>query len=115
MQIHPQATGRGLLAGVGPFIFHTQGQGQLLVGGVGALETLVVDGAMVIDTGHVVAWDAALSYTIERASPAGWLASFLSGEGLVCRFHGRGVVVVQSRNPQEYGRAIGRMLPAGGG
>ena len=43
--------------------------------------------------GHLVAWDARLQYEITKASDAGWIASWLSGEGLVCRFMGQGQVV----------------------
>ena len=41
----------------------------------------------------------------------GWIASYLSGEGLVLRMSGRGRVFLQSRNPKEYGLAVGSQLP----
>ena len=56
---------------------------------------------MVIDTGHLVAWDTRLSYSVGK-SGSGWIASWLSGEGLVCHFQGQGQVYVQSRNAAEY-------------
>ncbi len=113
--LHPFATARGFMAGAGPLMFGTRGRGTLVLSGFGAVEAVTVDGSMVIDTGHLVAWDAALQFEIERSSPAGWLASWLSGEGLVCRFRGRGTALVQSRNPDEYGRVVGRLLSSGGG
>ena len=67
-------------------------------------------GNMVIDTGHLVAWDASLTYKVGK-SGAGWIASFLSGEGLVCHFEGQGRIWMQSRNPPSYGQEVGRMLP----
>lgn len=102
--------GRGFFGGVGLFILETSGAGQVLVGGFGALDTVEVDGSMVIDTGHVVAWESSLTYSVGK-SAGGWVASFLSGEGLVCTFQGRGTVYLQSRNASEYGRAMGARLP----
>lgn len=102
---------KGLFSGAGLFTLQTTGQGQCIVGGFGAIEQIMVDGSMVIDTGHLVAWDANLQYTVGK-SGGGWIASFLSGEGLVCHFQGQGVVYIQSRNASEYGQAVGGMLPA---
>ncbi|HZO14961.1 MAG TPA: TIGR00266 family protein [Polyangiaceae bacterium] len=102
---------KGWFSGAGLFVLGTQGQGQVIVGSFGALEQLTVDGSMVIDTGHLVAWDATLQYSIGKASKSGWIASWLSGEGLVCHFQGQGTVWVQTRNPQEYGTTVGALLP----
>lgn len=113
VDVATQASGRGFFSGAGLFILGTQGQGQLVLGSFGALEPLTVDGSMVLDTGHLVAWEASLQYTIGK-SGSGWIASFLSGEGLVCHFQGQGQVYVQSRNSAEYGSTIGKMLPPAG-
>jgi uncharacterized protein (TIGR00266 family) len=101
---------KGLFSGAGLFTLQTQGQGQVLIGAFGALEQITVDGSMVIDTGHLVAWESQLQYTVGK-SGGGWIASFLSGEGLVCHFQGQGVVYLQSRNASEYGQTVGAMLP----
>jgi uncharacterized protein (TIGR00266 family) len=102
--------GRGFFGGVGLFILETSGAGQVLVGGFGALDAVE---SMVIDTGHVVAWESSLTYSVGK-SAGGWVASFLSGEGLVCTFQGRGTVYLQSRNASEYGRSMGGRLPPRG-
>jgi uncharacterized protein (AIM24 family) len=57
-----------------------------------------------------VAWDATLQYKVGK-SGAGWIASFLSGEGLVCHFTGQGRIWIQTRNPAAYGGAMGKVLP----
>lgn len=103
---------RGFFSGAGVFVLKatTQAPGQLLVGGFGGLQELVCDGNLVIDTGHLVAWDATLTYQVGK-SGSGWIASFLSGEGLVCHFRGQGRIWVQTRNPVEYGKAVGSQLP----
>jgi len=99
-------------AGEGVFVLKATASeaGQLIVGAFGGIQELVCDGNLVIDTGHLVAWDTSLDYSVGK-SGSGWIASFLSGEGLVCHFRGQGRIWIQTRNPSEYGRTVGRMLP----
>lgn len=111
VDVQTQGSGKGFFSGAGLFILGTQGQGQIVVGSFGAIEPVNVNGELIIDTGHLVCWDANLQYTVGKSSNAGWIASFLSGEGLVCHFQGQGQVYVQTRNAQEYGATVGRMLP----
>jgi uncharacterized protein (TIGR00266 family) len=101
---------KGMFSGAGLFQLETSGYGQVIIGTFGALEPVQVDGSMVIDTGHLAAWESTLQFTVGK-SGAGWIASFLSGEGLVCHFQGQGTVYLQSRNASEYGSAIGALLP----
>lgn len=101
---------KGMFSGAGLFMLETQGMGQVVIGTFGALEAIQVDGSMVIDTGHLAAWESTLQYKVGK-SGSGWIASFLSGEGLVCHFQGQGTVYLQSRNAAEYGSTIGKMLP----
>ncbi len=107
---------RTFFAGEGVFVLKATSQqgGRIVVGAFGGIEEIACDGRLVIDTGHLVAWDATLEYSVGR-SARGWMASLLSGEGLVCHFRGRGRVFIQTRNPSEYGRAVGSMLPPRGG
>ena len=51
---------------------------------------------------------------IEKASASGWISSFTSGEGLVCRFRGPGNIMIQTRNPQVFGQWMNPLLPARG-
>ena len=102
---------KGFFSGAGFFVLGTSGDGQMLIGSFGALEAIDVKSAMVIDTGHIVAWETSLTYQVTKAG-AGWVASLLSGEGLVCTFSGTGTVYIQSRNAGEYGQNVGAMLPA---
>ncbi|MCB9595738.1 MAG: TIGR00266 family protein [Sandaracinaceae bacterium] len=113
VQIETQTGGfKGFFSGAGVFILKATSQqpGQVLVGAFGGIQELQCDGNLVIDTGHLVAWDASLTYKIAK-SGAGWIASYLSGEGLVCDFQGQGRIWIQSRNPSEYGQSVGAMLP----
>ena len=111
VDVATQGSLRGMFSGAGLFLLATRGAGQLLVGSFGALEEVHVDGEFVVDTGHVVAWESSLEYSIGKAG-SGWIASYFSGEGLVCDFRGRGRVLMQTRNPEEYGTTVGRLLPS---
>jgi uncharacterized protein (TIGR00266 family) len=97
-------------AGEGIFVLKTRGAGQVLVGAYGALERVDVNGELVVDTGHLVAWEEGLQYRVTKAGE-GWISSFISGEGLVCHFTGRGTLWMQTRNPAAYGQQLGRLLP----
>ena len=35
------------------------------------------------------------------------MSAILGGEGLVCRFEGKGIVYCQSHNPSSFGYALG--------
>jgi uncharacterized protein (TIGR00266 family) len=103
---------RGFFSGAGMFALRATSPtpGLLLVGAFGGIEELYCDGSLVIDTGHLVAWDATLTYSIGK-SASGWIMSWLSGEGLVCHFQGQGRIWIQSRSAAAYGRQIGSLLP----
>ncbi|MEZ4461357.1 MAG: TIGR00266 family protein [bacterium] len=83
---------------------------QILIGAFGGIQELQCNGSLVIDTGHLVAWDASLTFNVTKAS-SGWISSYLTGEGLVCSFQGQGRIWMQTRNPPEFGSKVGRLLP----
>jgi uncharacterized protein (TIGR00266 family) len=103
---------RGFFSGAGLFVLRATAPspGLLVLGAFGGIEELTCDGSLLIDTGHLVAWDATLQYSIGK-SASGWLLSYLSGEGLVCHFRGQGRIWIQSRSPSAYGRKVGSLLP----
>jgi uncharacterized protein (TIGR00266 family) len=102
---------KGLFSGESLFFLTASGHGPVLLNAFGAIETIDLDGEMIVDTGHIVAFTGGISYTVVKAA-RGWIASFLSGEGLVLRMQGQGRMYVQSRNPSEYGATVGALLPA---
>ncbi len=101
---------KGFLSGETMFFLKASGQGPVVLNAFGAIETIDLNGELILDTGHLVAFTSGLSYEISKASK-GLIASFLSGEGLVLRFRGTGKLYVQTRNPSEYGASVGRKLP----
>jgi uncharacterized protein (TIGR00266 family) len=104
---------KGFFSGESLFFLAASGYGPVLVNAFGAIDVMDLDGEVIVDTGHLVAFTQGIQYQIEKAS-RGWIASYLSGEGLVLRMSGRGRLYIQSRNPAEYGRSVGSKLPPRG-
>jgi uncharacterized protein (TIGR00266 family) len=102
---------KGFFSGESLFFLKASGRGPVLINAFGAIEVLDLDGEMIVDTGHLVAFSAGIEYSVQKAG-AGWISSFLSGEGLVLKMRGRGKLYVQTRNPNEFGKTVGSLLPA---
>jgi uncharacterized protein (TIGR00266 family) len=101
---------RGMLSGENMFFVSVEGEGPLIVSAYGCIREAAIDGEVVVDTGHVVAFEDTLTYEISKAGGS-WLRSFLGGEGLVMKFKGTGRLLVQSHNPSAFGAKLGRLLP----
>ena len=108
-----QNLSRGLLSGEGFFVLNARGRGTLFVSSYGVIHPINLDDGeeVIIDNGHLVAWPDYMDYKIEKAS-SGWISSFTSGEGLVCRFKGPGVVLIQTRNPESFESWIRSIVPS---
>jgi uncharacterized protein (TIGR00266 family) len=100
---------RGLFSGRGLFMLKASGTGDILLSAFGAIHEVAMDGEYIVDTGHLVAFESTLEYSVRRVG--GWFATIFSGEGLVTRFRGRGRLWIQTRNPRAFGQAVGRKLP----
>ena len=101
---------KGFLSGESVFFLKATGTGPVLMNAFGAIEERDLDGEMILDTGHLVAFTSGIEYTISKASK-GWIASFLNGKRLVLRMQEHDKVWIQSRNPSEFGTKVGRLLP----
>ena len=96
---------KSLLSGESVFWLHMNGKGKVLLSSFGAIYPVEVDGEYIVDTGHIVAFNETLNFSITKAGNS-WLQSYLGGEGLVCKFKGRGTVWCQSHNPSSFGQAL---------
>lgn len=107
-----QNLARGFLSGEGFFIVEISGKGTVFLSSFGAIHAINLEAGqeMIIDNGHLVAWPDYMDYKIEKAS-SGWINSLTSGEAIVCRFRGEGVILVQSRNPSSFGTWIKSFVP----
>lgn len=110
---------QGLLQGMfsreGFLLLKLTGRGIAFLSSYGVIHPIELqDGEeVIIDNGHLVAWADYLDYKIEKAA-SGWLSSFTSGEGLVCRFRGPGIVLIQTRNPEAFAQWIQSLTKQGG-
>lgn len=94
-----------LFAGEGLFWIHLKGSGKVIVNSFGGIYPIAVDGEHIVDTGHIVAFNETLNFTLSKAGKS-WVSSILGGEGLVCKFEGKGTVWCQSHNPGSFGRSL---------
>ena len=101
---------QGIFSGEGFFVLNVSGRGTVFLSSYGAIHAINLEAGeeIVVDNGHLVAWADYMRYKIEKAS-SGWISSFTSGECLVCRFTGPGVVLIQTRNPGGLKSFISRM------
>ena len=104
-----QSLTKGFLSGEGLFVLGIRGRGALLLSSFGAIHEVRVDGEYVVDSGHIVAFDEGLDYRIRGMG--NWMSTLFSGEGLVCRFRGRGRLLLQTRQPEAFGKRVGPLLP----
>ena len=104
---------RGLFSGEGFFVLNVRGRGTVFISSYGVIHPINLDDneEVIIDNGHLVAWPDYMEYKIEKASSS-IISSFTSGEMLVCRFRGPGVVLIQTRNPDAFAGWIRSMVPS---
>ena len=86
---------RALFSGEGAFLVKVSGTGELFYNAYGGVVEQTVAGKFTVDTGHLVAFEPSLQYTI--GGMGNLKSTFLSGEGLVIKFQGNGKVWVQTR------------------
>lgn len=92
----------------GFFLMQTSGHGKLAIAGFGSLSEITLDGTqpVLIDNGHLVAWDNQLKYEVAfRTSRRSLISTIFhsqtTGEGVVLRFEGQGKLYVSSRNREN--------------
>jgi len=107
---------RGLFSGEGLFFIRLSGSGVALLSSYGAIvrRPLPAGGRYVVDTGHVVAFDARIPWQVRKASRRGWMRSLASGEGLVVEFTGPGDVWLQTRDLRSLAGALFPLFPSQG-
>ncbi len=96
---------KSVFSGEGIFWVKAKGSGKVIVNSFGFIYPIDVDGEYIVDTGHIVAFEETLNFEISKASKS-WIDAFLSGEGFICRFKGKGRVWCQSHNPRSYGQEL---------
>ena len=75
------------------------GTGLLFFGSYGDVQEVDVDGSYTVDNGYAVAWEQTLDYSIGRTGRS--IRDFFFGDQLICRYHGRGKLWIQTRSPRN--------------
>ncbi len=104
---------KSIFSGAGLFWVNAKGAGQVVLGSFGFIYSIDVDGEYLVDSGHIVAFEETLDFEISKATK-GWLQAFLSGEGFICKFKGKGRVWCQSHSPTSFGNELRSYLKAKG-
>jgi uncharacterized protein (TIGR00266 family) len=91
---------KGFFSGTGMFLVKASGPGKVWITSFGAMALQEVSGGYTVDTGHIVAFDETLQYSISKVG--GLKGLLFSGEGLVARFSGNGRIRMQTRNPSSF-------------
>jgi uncharacterized protein (TIGR00266 family) len=100
---------KSLLSKESLFWLSIKGKGTVIVNSFGAIYPMQVNGEYIVDTGHIVAFEESLNFTLTKAGKS-WINSILGGEGLVCKFKGEGTVWIQSHNTSSFGAILGSKL-----
>ncbi|MBN2652023.1 MAG: TIGR00266 family protein [Spirochaetales bacterium] len=91
---------KGFFSGEKLFLIKCSGTGDLWFNSFGGIIEIDVTDNYVVDTGHIVAFTDGLDYNI--SSVGGMKSFFFSGEGLVCKFSGKGKVWIQTRKTSPF-------------
>lgn len=103
---------KGFFSGESLFLIRASGRGDLWFNSYGGIIELDVDGDYVVDTGNIVAFTDGLEYRMSKVG--GYKSLFFSGEGLVCRFSGKGKVWIQTRTVGAFASWAHQFRPAKG-
>lgn len=114
IELNAKISAKAFLAAEGLSILEAKGSGNLLVSSYGAIfERVLTPGEKyVVDTSHLVAFDATIQ-AVPR-SAGGLKTTLFSGEGLVVELTGPGRLYIQTRSPQALINWIIPHLPKSG-
>ncbi|MGW8380634.1 TIGR00266 family protein [Streptomyces sp. ODS28] len=103
---------KNLVGDEGGFLVRAEGHGQALAACYGALDEfeLAPGEQLVLDSGHLVAFDDQVTYTTRKVT-RGLMQTLKSGEGLVFDFTGPGRLWTQTRNPSALVTWLTAKLP----
>jgi uncharacterized protein (TIGR00266 family) len=102
---------RTFFSSEGLFVLKATGMGMLFLSSYGAIHavTLAPGEQLVMDTGHMVAFDATMGYHVRTVG--GLKQTLFSGEGLVVDLTGPGTIYMQTRNFGAFVKYLAPKLP----
>jgi len=86
----------------GFFLLKMSGTGTVFLSSYGAIHqvTLAPGEKYIVDTGHMIAFDENVTYSVKRVG--GLRSTLFSGEGLVCELTGPGTIMIQTRSEDSF-------------
>lgn len=96
------------IGGEGLFRLKLSGSGTVAFGAYGGLVDREVNGELIVDTSHLVAYPK--NFKIKTQLSGGIISSFTSGEGFVMRIKGNGKIVLQTRSISGLAKWVNRNL-----
>ncbi len=84
------------IGGEGLFRLVATGSGKFVFGAYGGLIEKEIDGEIIVDTDHLVAYPEGMK--IKTQLSGSLISSFTSGEGFVMRIKGKGKIIIQTRS-----------------
>ncbi len=111
IELNAKISMKAFVAAEGISMLEATGTGTLLVSSYGAIyeKTLSAGEKYVVDTTHIVAFDATMD--VQRKAVGGLKSTLFSGEGLVVELTGPGKIYIQTRSPQALINWIIPQLP----
>lgn len=97
-----------LIGGEGLFRICLTGPGQACIGAYGGIDVLKLEGDVIVDSGHLVAYPVGVS--IKTRLSGGLISSFTSGEGFVMQLKGRGDILIQTRSERGLVQWVNRQI-----
>ncbi len=99
---------KAFFGGEGLFMLRCSGSGQVILSSYGAIHKVELGAGerYTVDTGHIVAFDAHIPYTIRKAGS--WKSTIFGGEGLVVDYQGPGNIFLQTRSQEAF---LGWLIP----
>lgn len=115
LSLSTQGSFKAMISGEGLFLQTISGSGPLFLNSYGAIieKSLAPGESYIVDTGHIVAFEDSVRYTIRKAAK-GLFSTFASGEGLVCEYTGPGKIWMQTRNLPAFAGLLARYIPGRG-
>jgi uncharacterized protein (TIGR00266 family) len=99
---------KSFFGGEGLFMLRCSGSGQVILSSYGAIHKveLAAGERYTVDTGHIVAFDSHVPYSIRKAGS--WKSTIFGGEGLVADYQGPGNIFLQTRSQEAF---LGWIIP----
>lgn len=97
------------IGGEGLFKLEVSGSGRVWFGSYGAVLERQLNGEVIVDSGHLVAYDPSIRLRLQLSG--GIFSSFFGGEGFVMRLEGKGRYWIQTRSLSGFARWLNPRLP----